>query len=813
MARKDLPAPSSPNFAIRVREEIHVLMGKLGSARDRALTLADAIESGVIVPGPGGGLVPGPGAGGTYEPDRTRPPQPGAFTATPAISHILIGQAQPFYTQGHGHLRTRVYGAQWTAGPLPVFADAVEVGAFDGVIWGMPSNPATTWHLWIKWESVDGVLSATPAGGTNGVVATTGQDVSRLLTALTGEIKESQLFSSLSSRINLIDGPTSLTGSVSARIATETTARQNADSANAAFIQQVQARLDTGDYAAVKVQSSTTASKVTGLEAQYTIKIDVNGFVSGYGLATTTINGVPVSDFQIRADRFSITNPAVALITVSTLTRTTTTATLTTSTAHGLVVGDTFTLRGVSNDTNWNGSYTVLTRPSTTQITFTVVSTLTTPATGTMRVGKTAIPFIVDGGVVCMSTAMIKDATITNAKIANLAVDDAKIANLSVSKLTAGSIAVGQYIQSTGYVAGSAGWRINGDGTAEFSGVVVRGTVFATAGLIGGITIASDAMRSGQNAFNSGSGFYLGGDGRFSLGNPSGSRLTWDGANLAISSPGLILDGGNATFNGGGTFSGSLSGATGTFAGSLLAGTVDVSQLIGQLLTYTTPGAYSVTVPAGFTRMRVTCVGAGGGGGATGIYEGSGYSENGGGGGGSGGFSLATFDVTPGATINLSVGAGGAGSTSTIYTNSLSTQTAGSGAQGGQSVVTGFLYANGGSGGGGGRLPFTGGGFGGNGGAGSTASGNAGETGTVNGYPGTYNSSGGDGGPPRYGNYGRGGNGGSATTQSAYRSPQAGQAGSPGFIQIEFFNPNGVIIRSDWDVLQAALIRQNIQVV
>jgi hypothetical protein len=212
----------------------------------------------------------------------------------------------------------------------------------------------------------------------------------------------------------------------------------------------------------------------------------------------------------------------------------------------------------VSNDTNWNGSYTVLTRPSTTQITFTVVSTLTTPASGTMRVGKTAIPFIVDGGVVYMSTAMIKDATITNAKIANLAVDDAKIANLNVSKLVAGSISVGQYIQSTGYVAGSAGWRINGDGTAEFSGVVVRGTVYASGGLIGGITIASNSVRAGQTAFNTGNGFHLGSDGRFSLGNATGNRLTWDGTNLNVV--------------GGGTFSGALSAATGTFTGNVSAG-------------------------------------------------------------------------------------------------------------------------------------------------------------------------------------------------------------------------------------------------
>jgi hypothetical protein len=212
MARKDLPNPNSPNYLSRLREEMHVLMGKLGNGRERALTLADAIESGVIVPGPGGGLIPGPGIGGgsaaPYEPDLTPPPQPGAFMATPAISHILIEQAQPFYTQGHGHLRTHVYGAIHgdPGDPLPVFADAIEVGQFDGTIWGMPSNPATTWHLWIKWESVDGVLSATPAGGTNGVAATTGQDVSSLLEALTGQITSSELSTSLSTPISQIPG-------------------------------------------------------------------------------------------------------------------------------------------------------------------------------------------------------------------------------------------------------------------------------------------------------------------------------------------------------------------------------------------------------------------------------------------------------------------------------------------------------------------------------------------------------------------------------------------------------------------------------
>lgn len=213
MARKDLPAPGAPNFLQRVREELHALLGKTGSASDRALTLREALETGVLVPGPGGSLVPGGGTGGggttvvEYEPDLTPPPQPGSFTATPAISHILIEQAAPFYTQGHGHGRTVVYGAQVSpALPNPVFADAVEIGRFAGTIWGMVSNPATTWRLWIKWESVDGVLSTTPSGGTNGVEATTGQDPSALLEVLAGQITTAELASSLSTPIGQIPG-------------------------------------------------------------------------------------------------------------------------------------------------------------------------------------------------------------------------------------------------------------------------------------------------------------------------------------------------------------------------------------------------------------------------------------------------------------------------------------------------------------------------------------------------------------------------------------------------------------------------------
>ena len=50
-----------------------------------------------------------------------------------------------------------------------------------------------------------------------------------------------------------------------------------------------------------------------------------------------------------------------------------------------------------------------------------------------------------------------------------------KIENLNVNKLTAGSLRVSEYMQSTGFVSGSVGWKINGNGSAEFVSVTLTG--------------------------------------------------------------------------------------------------------------------------------------------------------------------------------------------------------------------------------------------------------------------------------------------------------------------------------------------------
>lgn len=68
-----------------------------------------------------------------------------------------------------------------------------------------------------------------------------------------------------------------------------------------------------------------------------------------------------------------------------------------------------------------------------------------------------ALPFVIQNGQTFIRASFIKDGTIENAKIGN-------------------------YIQSNNYAAGSAGWKLNKAGDAEFNKVTVRGVVYASDG-------------------------------------------------------------------------------------------------------------------------------------------------------------------------------------------------------------------------------------------------------------------------------------------------------------------------------------------
>ncbi len=68
---------------------------------------------------------------------------------------------------------------------------------------------------------------------------------------------------------------------------------------------------------------------------------------------------------------------------------------------------------------------------------------------------------------------------------------------ISFQKIITGALQVGQDISSPDFIAGTSGWIIRGDGTAEFNGVVIRGTLDAddiTAG-----TLTADRLILGSS--------------------------------------------------------------------------------------------------------------------------------------------------------------------------------------------------------------------------------------------------------------------------------------------------------------------------
>jgi hypothetical protein len=287
-----------------------------------------------------------------------------------------------------------------------VFANAVPIAEFQGTVYAYSTNPSTTWHLWVKWKSVDGVESLVPAGGTNGLVLTTGQNVELLLDALAGEITASELHAALGTRINLIDADVSVLDSVAYRVNQEALARADADAAMASQITELFSSVDdtqasivdeattradadnalsssittltasaNDNTAAIQTEASTRATQTGELYAQWTVKLDVNGYVSGFGLASTLADAVPYSQFIFKADQFAFGAPGFGTV-----------------------------------------------YPFVIQATATTINGVSVPAG------------------VYINAAYIENGTITNAKIGYAAIDDAKIANLSAAKITAGTL-------------------------------------------------------------------------------------------------------------------------------------------------------------------------------------------------------------------------------------------------------------------------------------------------------------------------------------------------------------------------------------
>ena len=236
-------------------------------------------------------------------------------------------------------------------------------------------------------------------------------------------------------------------------------------------------------------------SSIDGLEAQYTVKIDNNGHVAGFGLASELVDGEFVSDFMIAADRFSVIDPSApgGAITGSYTGTPTSRRYLQIPSAmydnYTYTAGDKLTIRGMGV---YNNTYEILGkgnfispgigkalivsyRSEETPYTYLPSLSITAMgqqypvANGAINTDKQA-PFIVATGSTQINGVTVPAGTyINSAMIADATIKNAQINDLTADKITAsllntvdfyGNIIAG----STIYLGGTVSYNTDSDG-------------------------------------------------------------------------------------------------------------------------------------------------------------------------------------------------------------------------------------------------------------------------------------------------------------------------------------------------------------
>lgn len=288
--------------------------------------------------------------------DLRPPPAPTGLVTTGQPAAIRLNWNAP-----PGNYANLNYTEIWRAAVNDI-AQAAPVGRADGREFTDPVGPGKTLYYWIRYVSRAAIPG--PYNNSTGTVGASDAEVEHLLQVLTGEITRSQLFSDLGEKIDLIDDLTLAVGdtvaaAVSASQAAQsaTDAKGSAASANSAAGVATQAANTAGQSAGAAVQSSqaassaatnaagsassaatavlqaqailndplnglvnqvavvkqtlqATADTLAGVEAKYSVQMDVGGVVGGLEL----LGGGGRIDFGVRASTFFIAGPAGATV-------------------------------------------------------------------------------------------------------------------------------------------------------------------------------------------------------------------------------------------------------------------------------------------------------------------------------------------------------------------------------------------------------------------------------------------------------------------------------------------------------------------
>lgn len=372
--------PQIRKFLEDVKQRIEVGDGQRGNPLHRYLKVQDLLDLGIatLIGNSAQRIVSGGNLQPTVPaPDLAVPPAPTGFNVTGGFSHIFLQWDDP-QSLYRNHAYTVVY--RNTVDNVANAAVIAQVAT--GMLYAdLDVTYGATYFYWIRFVS-----SANVEGPFNSSVGTSGkisEDPAELLARLQGKITEAELYNDLNARIDLIDEPG--TGLVSQ-------------------VTQVNSRLDNAGGSGITVEQKLVAnsSAINGLYGSYTLKIDNNGVVSGFGLSSETVNGQVNSFFLVNADTFGIVNSGEAKD-VTSLTRSGTTATANCD-SHGYQVGQRIVISNVY-DQGWNGVWEI-TGATANSFTFTVPNTLVTPATSRIRMSGRALSSLTRSGTTATATLL-----------------------------------------------------------------------------------------------------------------------------------------------------------------------------------------------------------------------------------------------------------------------------------------------------------------------------------------------------------------------------------------------------------------------
>ena len=238
--------PDLRQFVQRVREALD------GGGPESVITVRQLIAAGVVTSSTSGVLTASVATSSTID----NPSAPSDLTASGALSSIFVSWSGPFY---RGHAYTEVW-----AHTSDLIGDAQIIGMTAGNNFAHTLGGAASRFYWVRNINQNGVASAFNA--TNGVSATTGTDPAYLLSVLADAVTDTQLASSLSSRIDLIDASGSVAGSVAKQVADEASARTTAVG-NEATARATAIAAETAARTASISSLSSVVSQLTGTSA------------------------------------------------------------------------------------------------------------------------------------------------------------------------------------------------------------------------------------------------------------------------------------------------------------------------------------------------------------------------------------------------------------------------------------------------------------------------------------------------------------------------------------------------------------------